>query len=312
MSAAVVSQALPLWGFAGAEIQLIAQRENSVYRVDVKGKRYALRLHRLGYRTDAELRSELAWMNALSEAGLTVPRAIASTNGNHVETVAGVQVDILSWVKGQPFGQRGQPLTLRNRPATFRQFGAELARLHALSDAWQAPAGFARSAWDREGLVGHQPQWGRFWENPALDGEQARLFLEARNNIASQLAAWDNLDYGLIHADLVPENVMIEDDQLTFIDFDDSGPGYRLYDIATALLRHREEADYAELADAFLSGYEATRPLQRDRLPLFFVAKACAYVGWSKDRMHEPANAARNARFIATAMPLVKDWLATL
>lgn len=309
MIEAIAQQALPLWGFDGARITLVAQRENTVFRLDAGHETYALRLHRADFRSDDELQSELMWMQALSQQKLTVPGVKRSLNNRYVEVVNGVQVDVLTWVSGRPLGARGQPLTLIDRNATFYRFGAELARLHYLSDNWTRPSHFTRKSWDIDGLFGDAPQWGRFWENPALSRDQAQMFATARDKARTELQAQGDLDYGLIHADLVPENVLLDGDQLVFIDFDDGGPGFRLYDIATALLRHQPETDYASLEAAFLAGYRSLRALDTKLLPLFFMAKACAYVGWTMARMQEPANAARNDRFITTALPLVRSYL---
>ena len=309
MIATIAHQALPLWGLESARVTLAAQRENSIFKVEAASSAYALRLHRSNYRTDDELRSELMWMEELSRSGLIVPAVIQSLNRNYFEVVDGIQVDVLTWVPGTALGARDEPLRLKDRQGTFRSFGEELARLHATSDAWTKPASFVRKSWDLEGFVGERPQWGRFWENPALTKEQSEIFLAMRRKARQILGPHRQLDFGLIHADLVPENVLIDGDRVIFIDFDDGGPGFRLYDFATALLRHKEEPDYEQLEQAFIKGYRSLREIDTELLPLFLVIKACAYVGWTMERMQEPANAARNQRFIDTALSLVRQFL---
>ena len=52
----------------------VSSSENIVYRIDARdGHRYALRVHRPGYHTLAELESENAWTRALSAAGVETP-----------------------------------------------------------------------------------------------------------------------------------------------------------------------------------------------------------------------------------------------
>ena len=82
-------QAAPLWGLSPDAITLAAQRENAVWRAEGAGGPYALRLHRPGYRTADELRSELEWMAMLARGGLAVPRPVPSRNGRLVEDVGG-------------------------------------------------------------------------------------------------------------------------------------------------------------------------------------------------------------------------------
>ena len=78
-----------------------------------------------------------------------------------------------------------------------------------------------------------------------------------------------SLDMGLIHADLVRENVLVNGSDLYFIDFDDGGFGYRLFDVATALLKNRAEPNYADLQTALIDGYRSLRALDTTQLDLF-------------------------------------------
>ena len=255
----VVETALAQWGFDGAEYRLVAARENKVYRVDHDGAAYALRLHRPGYCSEAELRSELQWMAAAGAGGLNVPAPVPSTAGALLHMIDGVAVDILCWLEGEPIGKTGAPLQGADRPGLFRAIGREMARLHDISDAWTPPEGFTRRRWDRDGLLGDAPAWDRFWDNPTLSSEDRALFLRLREAAAAELTACEaELDFGLIHADLVRENVMVHDGRVHLIDFDDSGFGFRLFDIATTLLRNRSEPDYDALKGALLDGYRRT------------------------------------------------------
>lgn len=304
-----VAKALELWGHANAPFRLIAARENAVYRVDTSTGPFALRLHRQGYRTDAQLRSELDWMAALSIGGLSVPAPIPSQTGALLHVIDDTQVDALTWVQGQTMDDA---LNQTNRAATFRNLGAAMARLHTISDAWSPPQSFDRALWDRYGLLGEAPLWDRFWDNPALDRADEELFQQFRNHATEHLHTLeDSLDYGLIHADLVAGNVIIDGTQIHMIDFDDSGYGFRLFDVATALLKHHAAADFVDLQSALLDGYRAHRPLDTTHLALFTALRATTYVGWNITRAQEDATGTRNARFIDTARRMVTAYLQT-
>ena len=309
---AIVEEALGLWGFGGAEWSLVAARENHVFKVSARdGRPYALRLHRRGYRSDAELKSELDWMGALASGGLNVPTPIVSTEGSHLHCVHDVQVDVLSWLSGAPLGETGRPLDAPDRQGAFRRIGEQMARLHEISDAWTPPSDFSRWSWDSAGLLGERPLWGRFWENPTLSREDRALFEAARRRAAERLSAIEgDLDYGLIHADLVRENLMIDGDEVSLIDFDDAGWGFRLFDVATFLFKNRAEPDFEALRAAFLEGYRSQRTLDVDALGLFTLLRAFTYVGWIVERMDEPGAGRRNARFIETARDIARRELA--
>lgn len=306
-----VEGALRLWGLDGADWSLVAERENRVFKVTTNdGEHYALRLHRQAFRSDTELTSELAWMNALAVGGLSVPTPLAALDGAFMHRVDGIQIDVLSWLPGAPLGETGQPLSFIDQRGVFRQIGTEMARLHKISDAWTPPAGYHRWSWDQAGLLGAQPNWGRFWENPTLSVEDRDLLVDARDYAAAQLSEIEGtLDYGLIHADLVRENVMLSGDQVSFIDFDDGGWGFRLFDMATFLFKNRSEDDYEALQAAFLEGYASQRSLNTKALSLFMLLRALTYVGWIIDRMDETGAAKRNRRFVETASTIAKQVL---
>lgn len=308
---AAVEKSLTLWGMEGAEASLVATRENQVYRVDHAGGAYALRLHRPGYRTDAELWSELQWMNAAAEGGLHVPAPIPSASGEFLQVAEGLQIDVLTWLSGAPVGKTGEDLAAADRNGLFYDIGREMARLHEVSDRWTPPEGFDRWSWDREGLLGENPVWGRFWENPSLTREDRALFLVLRREADAELQKLEGtLDYGLIHADLVRENVMADGSKLQLIDFDDSGFGFRLFDLATTLLKNMRETDYPALRDALIAGYLSVRVIDLAALDLFILLRSATYAGWIIPRMDEPGSKARNARFIGTTRVLARSFLA--
>lgn len=299
------------WGLQGADVSFVAGRENRVFRVRSARGDFALRLKRPGYRSDAELLSELRWLDAMHRAGLQVPLPVPSQHGRLLEIVGGQRVDLLSWLPGRPLGASRAPLALADPEAVFDRLGRATARLHLACDAWVPPADFTRRAWDVDGLLGDVPVWGRFWENPALDAPTRRLFEDFRTSAAHALLQHAaTLDYGLIHADLVRENVMIEGDTIGMLDFDDGGFGFRLFDLATTLLKNLGEPNYPSLKAALLAGYTQLRALDLELLELFIALRALTYVGWIVPRLQEDGSEARNRRFIESARELCRVHLA--
>src|SRR6266567_5805666 len=63
-------------GHPGASVELLNVSENATFLVcDPAAGPSVLRVHRLGYHTEQEIASELAWMDALrAEAGVRTPR----------------------------------------------------------------------------------------------------------------------------------------------------------------------------------------------------------------------------------------------
>ena len=307
----VAQQALALWDLQGAGLRLVAQRENAVFEVQTKTDRFALRLHRPGYQTPAAMASELAWMASLSDEGVLVPSPQASVNERLLESLEGYHIDLLSWLTGRPMGATGDPLELADRYGTFKQVGRMMAQLHEQADHWQRPAGFERMAWDQAGLLGESPLWGRFWENPNLPADLVQQVHRCRH-LANDILTKENLDYGLIHADLVRENILLLDDDIQLIDFDDSGFGYRLFDVATTLSKNWQEDDAVDLKAAFMAGYETIRSQDWQWLPLFTMLRAFTYIGWIVPRINEPGSDVRQQRFFNQAKIAMDEFEASL
>jgi Ser/Thr protein kinase RdoA (MazF antagonist) len=296
--------ALSRWHGEFRDLTLVKYRENAVFSVrDSHGARRALRVHRFGYHTDRELLSELQWMAGLATDGIEVPPAIAAADGSPFVIAAlpsipePRQVDMLGWLDGAPIGNIEDERTadpVKLVPLYFA-VGALAARLHQHSSKWQLPKHFSRHAWDEAGLIGNKPFWGEFRNLPSLGVETLGLLDTACARARSDLARIGKTpaNYGLIHADLIPENLLFDGIRVAPIDFDDSGFGWHMFELATALYFYIDAPCYAELRDALRDGYRSIRPLEDwewSRLPLFLLLRSLTYLGWVGTR-HETETA---------------------
>ena len=307
MTDALARRAAAHWPQITGQPVLFMQRENAVYRVDTTHGPHALRLHRPGYHATAVLQSELDLMAMLAGQGVLVPRPMATPDGALLVPLGDRHASLLSWLPGQPMGRSGQPLALTGpaRPALFAAIGAQMARLHALTDHWTPPPGFSRPRWDRDGLVGDAPFWGPFWNNA-----DSALLTGVRDLARTMLDAAPPQDMGLIHADLVNENVLVDGPHFHFIDFDDCGYGYRLFDLATTLYKAVDEPDFPGLQAALLAGYAANRALpELYLLPMFIVLRSLTYLGWIAARASEPGMSAKADQYRAIAKRMIDRYL---
>jgi Ser/Thr protein kinase RdoA (MazF antagonist) len=311
--------ALDTYGLAGVRFKLLRQAGNTLYRVYAPGAalegegselyepgQYMLRIHEPGYQAAAAIELELAWLSAMCrDASLPVPQPVPALDDRLLLQISspGIpgerNVSLLRWLKGRfiPNGIRG---------CHYRAQGRLMAQLHEFSARWQTPAGLTKRRWDWDGLF-------RDVEGAGMPGSQAWDLVPRRYHAAFEVVtqraravmnAWGQGSdvYGLIHADLgVDANLLFwgSPPQARAIDFDDSGFGYWMYDLAVSLEHCRDDAAYAEYRDALLEGYVEVRSLpnsQLEQLELFmaafyvYVSLWCAAMTQSYPRHREELN----------------------
>ena len=302
----LASEAVTHWN--GSVTRLLRNRENAVFEVALPTGRAALRLHRMGYQDDAAIKSELWWCAALAAQGVAVPAALPSNSGDFlVKLASGRNASIIDWMEGEAFGEAGQPLPCAPEHRLTRHYalGELLASVHAATDRLTLPPDFTRPRWDIDGLVGETPFWGRFWEHPGADPAQAETLSHTRDFLHGQITDHQRRggDFGPIHADVLRENILVNKGSLSLIDFDDSGFGFRLYDLGTALSQNLYEPDYAQIRDALLAGYGQTRPVSTKMAEIFTLARTCTSVGWTAPRLapNDPIHKSHIARAVMCA-----------
>lgn len=301
--------ALAQWGGVVPSLQLVWQSENRVYSAQLRdGTPVALRLHRPGYQDVAGIATELDWCAQLAAAGVAVAEPLRAADGGWLTELDGCAFSCLRWIKGGPLGLADAPLQESAVLARAEDLGALIADLHNATDAGACPRPFARASWDGEALLGDAPRWGRFWENSTLSQQESALLLSARDLARAQIGA--ARDFGPIHADVLRGNVMITEVGLRLIDFDDCGPGWRLYDLASALIQSWGDPLLPLQARALVAGYRSRRDLSGDQLallPLFLALRGFASAGWIVSRAAE--NRERQRAYALRALELAQMLL---
>lgn len=277
-------EAARYWG--GHSPRLIRNRENAVFEIALPSGPAALRLHRMGYQSDAAIWSELWWCAALAAEGVAVPAALPSLSGDLLVTLSnGRKASVIEWVPGEALGIAGEPydMPLPLLLERHRALGRLVADFHAATARLSLPETFSRPRWDIPGLVGEAPFWGRFWEHPEATPDQRATLIRARAFLRARLEAHGKTAPIVpIHADVLRENVLVNDRSLSLIDFDDSGWGFALYDLGTVLSQNLYEPHYPQIRDALMEGYGTH---DREMVEIFTLARTCASVGWTMPRL---------------------------
>lgn len=290
--------ALAAYGIADARFDLLRQAGNTLYRVHTPNLpaaksaeelfeegQYLLRVHEPGYQEPDAIELELAWLTAMRrDADLPVPEPIRTLDGRLLlpVSVPGIpqarNCSLLRWVKGRS-------LKNRFRPRHLRVQGRLLARLHNFAARWQPPAGLTKRHFDWDGLF--QNDVGSGMPNAQAWALLSPRYREAFDSVAQQVRevmdAWGKGPdvYGLIHGDLaVDANLLFWHGQPRAIDFDDSGFGYWVFDLAVALDACWEDAAFPRYKEALLDGYAEFRSLPEERLERIELFLAALQVYW--------------------------------
>lgn len=276
------------WSIDTEAVSFVSESENYVFRVrDTEQKHYVLRLHRPGYHTRPELDAEHVWIRTLADAGLKVPRAHRTTSDSGYAIAEGPDehrfAGLYDWEEGRILSQVLAEDDSR-LDHWYHHIGATAAQMHSAATAFKPDTDFERHAFDADGTMGEQPFWGRFWEDPRHAQDSSLFLNETRRKIHALLETFPTSSdtYGMIHADMHANNILITNEDIMVIDFDDAGFGWYQFDLAVALPAH-DDPHYQAAHDALIRGYRSVRSVEDhffDTIPLFQLIRNMNYIGW--------------------------------
>ena len=249
-------------------VRLVANHLNGVFRVDtVDGQTYTLRISHPTWRTIEDLRSELAWLQALHlDTDIGAPEPLPARGGDLIAPVSTGGVPeprrcvLFTWLPGPLLAER---LSEGN----LERLGVLAARLHAHAAGFIPPEGSTTRKLNAIYARGERDELFSDTSREIFTPETRAIFERAVEHVSD---AFDRLyadrrGLRVIHNDLHHENVKVFRGRLRPFDFEDTIWGYPVQDIAMTffdLLDYTDpaHADYRLLRAAFQRGYTGEAP----------------------------------------------------
>jgi Ser/Thr protein kinase RdoA (MazF antagonist) len=312
-----VADNLARWRFSpAASVKLLNVSENATYAVrDPDGRELVLRLHRVGYSSAEEIRSELAWMQALRRDGvIETAAAIAGADGQEVQLLASRSGGAARFAVAFERLPGAEP-DARDAARWFERLGELTALMHRHARSWPLPRGFQRKRWDFDAMVGPQGFWGPWRAGIGLDQAGIVIVEKVLDVIRRRLERFGQGAgvFGLVHADLRLANLLVDERQLRIIDFDDCGFSWYLYDFATSVSFIEHEPILPDLLAAWVAGYDKTMPLGEDALaliPSFVVLRRVLLTAWLASHAEVPFAREFGASYTTGTVTLAEALLA--
>lgn len=258
--------------------------ENRVYEVELAdGSRTVAKFYRPGRWSREQILEEHRLLTALDEAEIPVCTVQPFPDGEALRTIAGVHY-ALSPRRG---GRAPDELT----HALARRLGRWLGRMHNVAAALDIEH---RPRLDADRYVRQALEWIDAWvEDGGAFAERLRSRYRTAADSLAEIAnaALADVDTHLVHADLHFGNVLLRDDELRVLDFDDMAVGPPVQDI-WLVLPGRDDEDTLALRDTLLAGYEEFRAFDRSTLALIEILRGLRmvrYAGWLARRWNDPA-----------------------
>ncbi|MFZ6027546.1 MAG: phosphotransferase enzyme family protein [Chloroflexota bacterium] len=256
--------ALQYYDLPGADVTLLGRFTNALFRVrTAAGQTYVLRLCSPGWRTESDIRSEIAWLNALAEeTDIGAPRPIAARDGAFLVEAsvpgAATRCMLMTWVPGRRLGRY---LTQAN----LTKMGRLFARLHDFSSRFVPPPDFTTRKMDRV-LARDEPDalWGgaAIWDG--VDSAARTVIEQVKQRVDDAYRdLYASPGLCVIHHDLWHDNIHLHAGRLYPLDFEDTVWGYPVQDIAMALQDLMDDTSpdaFEPLQLAFRRGYESLLP----------------------------------------------------
>lgn len=273
--------AASLWGADVGSLKLINDGINVVYRFTTQGKGRYLRLTHSFIRTEDDLASGLDFQRHLFENGAPVCKPLKSKSNRNIEEVSQGDLLFLATVVEEVHGYIMH--FEDNDSSIYKNWGAALAKLHQTAKTYKPDPKYQFKTW--------QDLWSETGQY--LNGEEPAILEEYK-----KVDTWfhglpiKQEDFGLTHGDHRTGNVLYDEKNTYFIDFDEPVYHWFVADIAKPFLelQNKPKSLLKKKFAKFIAGYESVAPVSPELLSnihWFARMKSLDIYLWCKNQWHE-------------------------
>lgn len=301
--------------FQNPEILLLKFSENIICELKTENDRAVIRINRPGYHNLEELENELLWITEINKKTdvhtATVYTGVDGKILHEFTSGSGLiyTYSIQAFLSGIPL----RKLQGKNRMEQLKQVGRIAAKLHTMEeDNPHIPDKFRRFTWDIPDTLREGARWGYFLSVNSFAKDDRKLFEAAAEKIERRLLKYgrSSKNYGLIHADLHSENILVDGNEMSLIDFDDCGYSWYLYDLASAVSQQSEEI--GEMVHAYVEGYQEIRMLSevdRSEIETFVLLRRLVRLGWMTSHQDNGVLAREGQAYLAVTRDMAEKYI---
>ena len=227
---------------------------------------------------EADVSLEETVLAELHAAGIPVPKAVSSGQGDSIVETSHDGIDATARLQGHLPGTQWR--TLEQTPTRLRNIGRMIARLHLALEGFidRHPESKRSHAWDLSKVDRYRSSISRF------SAPEQRLMLERCMHLYAAIAlpGLGSCPQGMLHGDANDENILFEGDEISgVVDVGDTQQGALIQDLAISLAYALQPAG-STLDDAaiLIAGYDEVRPLETCEetilFPLVMARLACS------------------------------------
>ncbi|MEM7129441.1 MAG: phosphotransferase [Chloroflexota bacterium] len=276
-ASALQEQILPCYSLKQVtDCFLLQHGDNDTYIVYQGATKYILRVWSKDERTHAEIEAEVELLDYLAQNDVPVAKPLKRVDGRYLTEVNAPEgmrfVGIFHYAEGVIPGWQITP------EQSFC-YGQGVAKMHCTFDELTSP--YLRPQWNlAKLLVGPLDTIHPMLIHRPSD---QRYLVDLVEILSEKLADMPQTQpvFGLCHGDLHKANLLWTDDQqLTLLDFDLCGYGWRAYDLAILFWSTCHLKQAKAVREAYISGYGEVRPLESIELQTlpYFVAVRDIYI----------------------------------